>query len=129
MNNKQKAEEFIIKKYKINEWYREDTEETRVYMSNDVHDEYEEEYKLFLAGLEEGGKEHLEQIKEKSKTFNAMSKEEKKNYLCRQIKNAIYNDIHSNVCYMLNFCDMPQEMATELYEHYNAIKSIIKEWE
>lgn len=57
MNNKQKAEEFIIKKYKINEWYREDTEETRVYMSNDVHDEYEEEYKLFLAGLEEGGKE------------------------------------------------------------------------
>ena len=56
MNNKQKAEEFIIKKYKINEWYREDTEETRVYMSNNVHDEYEEEYKLFLAGLEEGEK-------------------------------------------------------------------------
>lgn len=65
---------------------------------------------------------------EKSRKFNAMTKSEKKNELCRKISNAIYLDIHSNVCYMLNFCDMPQEIATELSEHYNAIKKIIYEW-
>lgn len=73
--------------------------------------------------------ERLEEIKEYNKKFNAMSKNEKKNELCRKIRNAIYMDIHSNVCYMLNFCDMPQELATELSEHYNAINQKIKEFE
>lgn len=73
-------------------------------------------------------KERLEEIKEYSKKFNAMSKEEKKKELCRKIRNAICLDIHANVCYMLNFCDMPQELATELSEHYNAINKKIKEF-
>jgi len=45
------AENFIIKRYKLNECYIEDTEETRQYMSMDVHTDYEEEYQCYLAGL------------------------------------------------------------------------------
>lgn len=73
--------------------------------------------------------EKLEEIKAKTKAFNAMTKSEKKNELCRQIKNAVSLEIHSNVCYMLNFCDLPQETATELSVHYNAINKIISEFE
>ena len=51
---KQKAENYIIDRYKFNECYREDTEETREYMRVDVHSQYEEEYQLYLAGLLEG---------------------------------------------------------------------------
>ena len=58
-----------------------------------------------------------------------MTKGEKRKELCRQIKNAIGIDIHPNVCYLLNFCDMPQELATKLSEHYSAIYQKIKEWE
>ncbi len=52
---KQKAENFIIDRYKLNECYREDNEETREYMRMDVHSQYEEEYQLYLAGAEENG--------------------------------------------------------------------------
>ena len=45
---KRKAENFIIKRYKIAETYREDNEETREYMRIDVHSQYEEEYQLYL---------------------------------------------------------------------------------
>lgn len=51
---KQKAENYIIDRYKINECYREDNEETREYMKMDVHSQYEEQYQLYLAGLHEG---------------------------------------------------------------------------
>ena len=51
---KQKAENFIIDRYKLNECYREDNEETREYMRMDVHSQYEEEYQLYFAGLHEG---------------------------------------------------------------------------
>ena len=54
---KQRAENFIIDRYKLNECYREDTEETRGYMRNDVHSQYEEEYQLYLAGATEATKE------------------------------------------------------------------------
>lgn len=54
MKDEERAEEYIINKYKLNKCYIEDTEETRVYMHNDVHSEYEEEYQLYLDGLTEG---------------------------------------------------------------------------
>ena len=57
MTDEEKAEEYIINKYKLNKCYIEDTEETRVYMHNDVHSEYEEEYQIYLDGLAEGRKE------------------------------------------------------------------------
>lgn len=44
------AEKFIIERYKLDKCYRVDTEETRQYMRNDVHSEYEEEYQCYLAG-------------------------------------------------------------------------------
>lgn len=52
---KQKAENFIINRYKLNECYREDNEETREYMRMDVHSQYEEEYQSYLAGATENG--------------------------------------------------------------------------
>lgn len=58
---KQRAENFIIDRYKLNECYREDTEETRGYMRNDVHSQYEEEYQLYLAGATEATKEVADQ--------------------------------------------------------------------
>lgn len=63
---KQKAENFIIDRYKLNECYREDNAETREYMRMDVHSQYEEEYQLYLAGATEATKE-LEQQIEKMK--------------------------------------------------------------
>ncbi len=33
------------------------------------------------------------------------------------------------VCYLLNFCVLPQETADELSKHYNAIYKLIKEWQ
>lgn len=66
---------------------------------------------------------------EYNRWFNNLSKEGKKHELCRKIRNAVCLEIHSNVCYLLNFCDMPQELATELSEHYNAIDKKIKAWE
>lgn len=59
---KQKAENFIIDRYKIAECYREDNAETREYMRNDVHSQYEEEYQLYIAGAIEATKELQEQI-------------------------------------------------------------------
>ncbi len=50
---KQKAEDFIIDRYKIAECYREDNEETREYMRMDVHSQYEEEYQLYLDATKE----------------------------------------------------------------------------
>ena len=50
---KKKAENFIIDRYKLNECYRDDNEETRAYMRMDVHLQYEEEYQLYLAGATE----------------------------------------------------------------------------
>ena len=52
---KQKAENFIIDRYKIAECYREDNKETREYMRIDVHSQYEEEYQMYLAGATENG--------------------------------------------------------------------------
>ena len=62
MTDEEKAEEYIISRYKLNKCYFEDTEETRVYMHNDVHSEYEEEYQLYLAGLTEGGSKYDEKL-------------------------------------------------------------------
>lgn len=50
---KQKAENFIINRYKIAECYREDNAETREYMRMDVHSQYEEEYQLYLEATKE----------------------------------------------------------------------------
>lgn len=50
-----KVEEFIIRRYKLDECYIEDNEETREYMRMDVHTQYEEEYQLYLAGAIENG--------------------------------------------------------------------------
>ena len=50
---KQKAENFIIDRYKLNECYREDNAETREYMRMDVHSQYEEEYQLYLDATKE----------------------------------------------------------------------------
>lgn len=63
-NDEEKAEEYIINKYKLNKCYIVDTEETRVYMHNDVHSEYEEEYQIYLDGLAEGRKEICKKILE-----------------------------------------------------------------
>ena len=60
---KQEAENFIIDRYKLNECYREDNEETRGYMRTDVHSQYEEEYQLYLAGATEATKELQEENK------------------------------------------------------------------
>ena len=54
MTLEEKAENYIIDKYKLNECYLEDNKETREYMRIDVHSQYEEEYQLYLAGLHEG---------------------------------------------------------------------------
>lgn len=70
----------------------------------------------------------VKELIKKNEVFKKMTKEEKKKHLCNKIKNAINLDIHSNVCYLLNFCDMPQEMATKLSEYYNAIYEIITEF-
>ena len=61
---KQKAENFIIDRYKLNECYREDNEETRRYMRMDVHSQYEEEYQLYLAGLHEAQSQLTEKDKQ-----------------------------------------------------------------
>lgn len=58
---KQKAENYIIDRYKLNECYREDNEETCEYMRMDVHSQYEEEYQLYLAGATEATKELQEE--------------------------------------------------------------------
>jgi len=50
LDEEKKAEEYIISKYKLNELYLEDNEETRPYMHVDVHEMYEEEYQAYLAG-------------------------------------------------------------------------------
>ncbi len=60
--------------------------------------------------------------------WKKMTIQEKKEYLIIQIQNAIGLDIHNNVCFLLNFCGMTQEMATELAKHYNAIDEIIEDF-
>ena len=57
---KQKAENFIIDRYKLNECYREDNAETREYMRMDVHSQYEKEYQLYLDATDELQKENAE---------------------------------------------------------------------
>ena len=72
---KQKAENFIIDRYKLNECYREDNEETREYMRMDVHSQYEEEYQLYLAGATEVTKKLQEEnarIKEKCNSLQEL---------------------------------------------------------
>lgn len=65
----------------------------------------------------------------KSSEWVKLSPKEQKKHLVIQIKNAISLGIHSNVCYLLNFCGMSQKMATELANHYNAINEIISDFE
>ena len=60
--------------------------------------------------------------------WGKLSPEEQKKRLVIQIKNAISLDIYSNVCYLLNFCGMSQDTATELAKHYNAINEIISDF-
>lgn len=57
-----------------------------------------------------------------------MTMQEQKEYLITKIQNAIGLDIHNNVCYLLNFCGLPQKTATELAKHYNAIDEIIEDF-
>lgn len=53
-----------------------------------------------------------------------MDRFEQKTNLVRHIKSDLF-DIHSNVCYLLNFCGLTQEEANKLSQHYNAIDEII----
>ena len=59
---KQKAENFIINRYKLNECFREDNVETREYMRIDVHSQYEDEYQLYLDAIKELQKETVDQL-------------------------------------------------------------------
>lgn len=68
---KQKAENFIIDRYKLNECYREDNAETREYMRMDVHSQYEEEYQLYLDATKELQKEN-EKLKEKCNSLQGL---------------------------------------------------------
>lgn len=63
------------------------------------------------------------------KEWNSMTMKQQKEYLTTKILNAVSLDIHSNVCYLLNFCGLPQETATELSKHYNAINEIISKFQ
>lgn len=91
---KQKAEDFIIDRYKIAECYREDNAETREYMRNDVHSQYEEEYQLYFAGATEATKELETQIEKMKQDLdnareNANRQEQWEIY---SVLNDIYND-------------------------------------
>ena len=55
-------------------------------------------------------------------------KRKKKETLIREIENAVCFALHSNVCYLRNFCGLSQEMADELAKHYSAIMEIISEF-
>lgn len=44
---------------------------------------------------------------------------------CNEIRSGIRFTIHGNTCYMLNFCGLTQEEATEMSEHYNRINEIV----
>ena len=61
--------------------------------------------------------------------WQEMSTNQRRKKLCREIVSAIILEIHGNVCYLLNYCDFPQETADELCVHYNAIKTIIENFE
>jgi hypothetical protein len=61
--------------------------------------------------------------------WGKLSTKEQKEKLIREIKNAVYFSIYSNVCYLLNFCGLSQEMADELTKHCNAIRKIVSEFE
>lgn len=65
----------------------------------------------------------------KRKEWEKLNAKEQKKRIINRIKNAVGLDIHSNVCYLLNFYGMSQEMADELSEHYNAINKIISDFE
>ena len=71
---KQKAENFIIDRYKLNECYREDNEETRGYMRMDVHYQYKEEYQLYIAVATEVTKELETQLTEKDKQIEELER-------------------------------------------------------
>lgn len=58
-----------------------------------------------------------------------MTRKKQRDKLVNEIKSAVYLNIHGNVCYLLNFCGLPQETADELSKHYNAIYKLIKEWQ
>ena len=70
---KEKAENFIIDRYKLNECYREDNEETRGYMRMDVHSQYEEEYQLYLAGATEATKELQKELQWERETKSELA--------------------------------------------------------
>lgn len=101
MTDKQKAEEYIINKYKLNKCYIVDTEETRVYMHNDVHSEYEEEYQIYLDGLTEGekiGKEKqwIATEKAQKKTSSKIKELEKENERLKGIDALAINGLRFN---------------------------------
>lgn len=62
-----------------------------------------------------------------NKEWREMTISEKKDLLVRQIESDVF-DIHNHVCFLLNFCGLPQEKATELSNHYNEIEKIITEY-
>lgn len=68
-------------------------------------------------------------MKISSEEWSKMSRAEQRDKLVMDIENAVSLGIHSNVCYLLNFCNLPKEMATELCSHYNAITEILYEWQ
>ena len=65
----------------------------------------------------------------KRKEWIKLSSKEQKKRIVNRIKNAVGLDIHSNVCYLLNFYGMSQKMADKLAKHYNAINKIISDFE
>lgn len=62
-----------------------------------------------------------------NKNWKDMDVFERKADLVRHIKTDIF-DIHSNTCYLLNFCGLTHEEANELSNHYNAIREIINNY-
>lgn len=107
MTDEEKAEEYIIAKYKLNECYTEDTEETRVYMRSNVHSEYQQEYECYLDGLEESSKELL------SKTEQL----EKENEELKEFAEKL-SEQHADEW------EKQQEVITELKAHCKAVDEV-----
>lgn len=67
--------------------------------------------------------------KSRKKEWRSMSRSERRDKLISDIESAVSLGIHGNVCYLLNFCNLPQEKADELCGHYNAVCKILEEWQ
>lgn len=52
---------------------------------------------------------------------------DKVNNAIKRIANETYG-IHSDVCFLLNFGGLTQEEATDMANHYNAIRDILKKY-